>query len=164
MIHYTGQVGVARRAPDVFAAINDIARWPEWTDMRDVQPDTPGQIHVGSAGTFTLTKGPFKGPIRYEATTVEPDRRVVYHMTHPAFEWEAEMAVEPDDTDARLSTTGSFRLRGWRRLLEPLVGGEIRRSEVAELHRLKAILEARTAPRSAQGAVTDEAATLGGGT
>jgi hypothetical protein len=164
MIHYAGQVGVARQARDIFAAVNDIARWPEWTDMRDVQPDSPGQIHVGSAGSFTLSKGPFKGPIRYEATTVEPDRRVVYRMTHPAFMWEAEMAVERHDLGARLSTTGSFRLRGWRRLLEPLVGGEIRRGELAELHRLKAILEAGTAPVGARGAAADESATLEGGT
>jgi hypothetical protein len=162
MIHYAGQVGVARQAPDVYAAINDIARWPEWTDMRDVQPDTPGQIHVGSAGTFTLAKGPFNGPISYVATTVEPDRRIVYRLTHPAFDWQAEMAVEPAVTGARLSTSGSFRLRGWRRLLEPLVRGEIQRGELAELDRLKAILEAGPSPVGAVGAVADEVSALGG--
>ena len=62
-------------------------------------------------------------------------------MTHPAFEWEAEVAVEPDEAGSRLSTSGTFRLHGWRRLLEPLVRGEIQRGEAAELDRLKAILE-----------------------
>jgi uncharacterized protein YndB with AHSA1/START domain len=148
MIHYTAEVDVARPAADVFAAVNDIAGWTAWTDMRDVQAVGTGPIHVGSSGTFRMPKGPFKGPIRYEATAIDPDRRVVYFMTHPAFDWEAVIAVEPDGTGSRLSTSGNFRLHGWRRLLEPLVRGEITRGEAAELDRLKAILEGadETAP------------------
>ena len=141
MIHYIAEVGVARPAADVFAAVNDIAGWTAWTDMREIQPEGTGPVRVGSAGSFRMPKGPFKGAIRYEATEVEPDRRVVYRMTHPAFEWEAEIAVEPDEAGSRLSTSGTFRLHGWRRLLEPLVRGEIQRGEAAELDRLKAILE-----------------------
>ena len=148
MIHYSATVAVARPAADVFDAINDIAGWTAWTDMRDVQPEGTGAIRVGSVGTFLMPKGPFKGPIRYEATAFDPDRRVAYRMTHPAFDWEAEMAVEPDDASSSLSTSGAFRLRGWRRLLEPLVRGEITRGEAAELDRLKAILEKTGAPRT----------------
>jgi hypothetical protein len=142
MIRYASQVGVTRSPADVFAAVNDISGWTGWTDMREVRPEAVGPIRVGSAGTFTLAKGPFKGPIRYEATTVEPDRRVVYHLTHSAFEWVAQMAVEPDGAGSRLSSSGTFRLRGMWRLLQPVVGGEIARGEAAELDRLKAILEA----------------------
>ena len=89
MIHYSADVGVARPAAEVFDAVNDIAGWTAWTDMRDVQPEGTGAVHVGSAGTFLMPKGPFKGPIRYEATALDPDRRVAYRMTHPAFEWDA---------------------------------------------------------------------------
>ncbi len=141
MIHYTAEVGVARPAADVFAAVNDIAGWTAWTDMRDVQSEGTGPVRVGSAGTFLMSKGPFKGPIRYEATALDPGRRVAYRMTHPAFDWDAVIAVEPDGPRSRLSTSGTFRLKGWRRLLEPLVRGEITRGEAAELYRLKAILE-----------------------
>jgi uncharacterized protein YndB with AHSA1/START domain len=161
MIRYSAEVGVARPAADVFAAVNDIAGWTAWTDMREVRPEETGPVRVGSAGTFRMPKGPFKGPIRYEAMTVDADRRVVYRMTHPAFEWAAEIAVEPDVAGSRLSTSGTFRLRGWRRLLEPMVRGEIQRGEAAELDRLKAILEAGGG--TPESAVVGQPTTIGGG-
>ena len=40
-----------------------------------------------------------------------------------------------------MRSTGQIRLRGIRRLFEPLMGGEVRRGEAAELSRLKAMLE-----------------------
>lgn len=161
MIRYSAQVDVAMPAHDVFAAVNDIAGWTEWTDMREITPDRAGPVCVGSAGTFLMPKGPFRGPIRYEATGLDPDRRVVYRMTHPSFDWEAVVAVEPDDAGSRLSTYGTFRLHGWRRLLEPLVRDEITRGEAAELDRLKAILEASEDTRDAE--LVRRPTTIGGG-
>jgi hypothetical protein len=129
---------------EAFAAVIDIARWGEWTDMRDIRPDGSGSPAVGSTGTFALS-GPFSGPIRYELTALEPNHRVEYHLTHPSFDWRAEVIVEPVGAGARMVSAGEFRLVGWRRLLEPIVAREIRRGEAAELVRLKAILEASQA-------------------
>ena len=140
MSRYGSQVSVARSAADTFAAVNDIARWGEWTEMEEVTRDQPGPIAVGSTGTFRLP-GPFQGPIRFEATAFEPDRRVAYRMSHPSFEWHAEMRVEPESAGSRLSSTGEFTMRGWRRILQPVVAREVGRGEAEELKRLKAILE-----------------------
>ena len=73
MIHYSAEVGVARPAADVFAAVNDIAGWTAWTDMREIQPEGIG-VRSASAlqGPSGCPKGPFKGPIRYEATDSNP--------------------------------------------------------------------------------------------
>ena len=153
MFTYASEVDIARPAREVFAAINDIAGWSEWTDMRDVRHDQPGPIAAGSTGTFTLPGGLFSGPIRFELTRLEPDQRVTYEMTHPAFTWTAEMRVEPTDAGSRLATSGAFRLRGWRRVLQPIVSREVSRGEAAELDRMKAILE--TAPPPAINAVQE---------
>ena len=46
-----------------------------------------------------------------------------------------------DGMGTRLSQRGTLRFTGLWRLVEPIVGAEIRRDEVAELEKLKAILE-----------------------
>ena len=146
MFTYASEVTVERPASEVFAAVNDIERWTEWTEMRDVRHDRPGPMRVGSTGVFSLPGGPFRGPIRWELTRFDPDRSVTYEMRHPAFAWSAEMSVAPADSGSRLSTSGTFQLRGWRRLLQPIIAREVARSEAEELVKLKAILEGAPTP------------------
>jgi hypothetical protein len=142
MFTYASALDITRPAPEVFAAINDIVGWSEWTDMRDVRRDQPGPIGAGSTGTFTLPGSPFKGPIRFELIRFEPNRRVTYEVTHRAFAWTAELNVAPSGAGSRLETAGTFRLRGWWRLLQPIISREVSRGEAGELERMKAILEA----------------------
>jgi hypothetical protein len=144
MFRYASDVTVARPASEVFAGIVDIGRWTEWTDMRDVRPDGSGPIQVGSTGTFSMP-GPFRGPVRYELTDLEPGRQVTYRLEHPAFSWTAVMGAMPEAEGSRLATSGAFRLHGFWRLLQPVVAREVSRSEAAELVRLKAILESTPA-------------------
>lgn len=148
MVSYASETDVRRPANEVFPVVLDISRWSEWTDMEDIRPRNGGPSAVGTRGTFTLPRT-FHGPVQFELTELEPNRRVEYRMTHPSFDWRAEIVVEPLATGSKLSTSGEFRLRGWRRLLEPIAGREIRRGEAAELVRLKALLEAPVAESSA---------------
>jgi uncharacterized protein YndB with AHSA1/START domain len=145
MFRYASEVDVTRPAEEVFAAITDIQRWAEWTDMTEIRQDRPGPIAMGSTGTFRLP-GPFKGPIRYELARLEPNRSVTYEMTHPGFTWTAELKVSPNGGGSRLATSGTFRLRGWRRLLEPIIAREVSRGEADELARMKSLLESPVAP------------------
>lgn len=144
MVSYASEVDVHRSADEVFPVVLDISRWSEWTDMQDIRQGSIGPPAVGTTGTFTLPRT-FHGPVRFELTALEPSRRVEYRMTHQSFDWRAEIVVEPRPTGSRLATSGEFRLRGWRRLLEPIAGREVRRGEAAELVRLKALLESSPA-------------------
>lgn len=144
MFRYASDVTVARPASQVFAGIVDIARWGEWTDMRDIREDESGPIRLGSSGTFTMP-GPFRGPIRYELTGLQPGRQVTYRIQHPRFTWTAVMGVASEGSESRLSTSGQFRLHGFWRLLQPIVAREVSRGEAGELERLKAILESAPA-------------------
>ena len=141
MFRYASDVEVDRPVSEVFEAINDIARWGEWTDMSDIRHDGALPVRVGSTGTFALPGSPFKGPIRYELTGLEQDRSVTYAIEHPTFAWTAQMTVTPSGSGSRLASQGEFRIRGWRRVLQPIIAREVARSEATELVRLKAILE-----------------------
>ncbi|HEY8170991.1 MAG TPA: SRPBCC family protein [Candidatus Limnocylindria bacterium] len=140
MFTYGSEVEVAQTPAEVFSALLDIGRWTEWTDMRDMHHDQSGPIRIGSSGTFTLP-GPFRGPIRYELTGLEPDRHVRYEMAHSAFAWTAEYSLEPTESGTRLATSGRFQLRGLWRILQPIIAREMGRGEADELARLKAIIE-----------------------
>jgi uncharacterized protein YndB with AHSA1/START domain len=148
MFTYGSEIEVARPPTEVFSALIDIARWTEWTDMRDMHHDQSGPIRIGSSGTFTLP-GPFRGPIHYELTGLEPNRHVRYEMVHNAFAWTAEYTLEPSDSGTRLATSGTLQLRGLWRVLQPIVAREFGRSEADELTRLKAIIEGVPAHPSA---------------
>ncbi len=152
MITYASAVDVSRPAEEAFAAVLDISRWDEWTEMQDIRHEGSGPPVLGSTGTFSLP-GPFKGPIRYELTALEPDRRVEYRITHRAFDWHAVIDVDPRPDGSRLTSSGEYRLRGWWRILQPIVAREVRRGEAAELEKLKAILEASPATASAPAGV-----------
>ena len=154
MFSYASMVDISRPADETFKAVVDISRWAQWTDMRDIRHEGRGPLTIGSTGTFTLP-GPFRGPIRYELTELDPDRRVEYRVTHSAFEWHAVMAVEPRAGGSRLATSGNYRLQGWWRLLQPIVAREVRRGEAAELVKLKAILEAPS-PSPAESVAAEE--------
>jgi hypothetical protein len=46
-----------------------------------------------------------------------------------------------EGTATRIIGSGRLMLKGWRRVMEPFMGGEVRRGEAAELRRLKDLLE-----------------------
>ena len=114
--------------------------------MVDVSFDGAGPPGVGTRGRFRMAKGPIKGMLEMELTELEPDRRIVFHVTHPDLDWTAVSTLEPAGDGTRLTYAGELRILGWRRLLEPLMAREVRQGEEAEALRLKALLEASPAP------------------
>jgi uncharacterized protein YndB with AHSA1/START domain len=144
MISYSSDVTIARPPHAVYEALLDPALYSKWTDMVDVSFDATEGARVGTHGTFRLSKGPFKGTLEMEVTELDPDQRVVFHVTHPSLDWRAVSTLVPDGSGTRLTYAGELRLRGWRRILEPFAARDVRDGEAAEAVKLKALLEART--------------------
>ena len=142
MIRYSSEVTIARPPHAVYQALLDPDLYSKWTDMVDVSFDGAGTPQVGGKGRFRLAKGPIKGMLEMELTELDPDRRIVFVVTHPSLDWKAVSTLGPDGPGTRLTYAGELRMRGWRRLLEPLAAREVRAGEAAEAQRLKALLEA----------------------
>lgn len=143
MIRYSAQVTIARPPRDVFAALLDTSQYGAWTEMVDMRFDTPGEPKVGSRGQFRLAKGPIKGQLAYRITELEPDRLVTFRIEHPTLEWTAVSRLEPSGEGTRLDYSGEIRMRGWRRLFEPIMAAEVRAGEGKEAQRLKLLLESQ---------------------
>jgi uncharacterized protein YndB with AHSA1/START domain len=142
MIKYSTEVSIDRPPRDVIDAHLDAKVLATWTPMVDMTYDVQGRPSVGTTGSFRLAEGPFKGPIKMRIEELDPERRVVFRAWHPAFDWTAQSTADPSGTGTRFTYSGEMRLKGWRRLLEPIMAGELRRGEAAEALRLKELLEA----------------------
>lgn len=145
MIRYSSVVTIDRPPSEVFAALLDTKRYGEWTEMVDMTFDKPGEPTVGSRGQFRLAKGPIKGMLTMTLSELEPNRLVTFDIEHPTLFWHAVSQLEPAGEGTRLDYSGSIRLRGWRRLLEPFMAAEVRAGENKEVQVLKSILEAQPA-------------------
>jgi len=141
MIRYSSEVTINRPPKDVIDAHLDAQVLSSWTPMVDLAYDSPGRPGVGTTGRFRMAEGPFKGFITMRIEELDPERRIVFRATHPALDWRAESTAEPTGSGTRFTYAGELQLKGWRRLLEPFMGGEIRKGEAEEARRLKALLE-----------------------
>jgi uncharacterized protein YndB with AHSA1/START domain len=146
MIRYSSEVTIARPPHEVYEALLDPDLYPKWTDMVDVEFEGADTPRVGTRGRFRLATGQIKGTLEMEVTELDPDRRVVFRVTHPSLDWTAVSTLVAAGSGTRLTYAGELRMRGWRRLLEPLAGREVRNGEASEAVRLKALLEAAPDP------------------
>jgi uncharacterized protein YndB with AHSA1/START domain len=145
MIRYSSDVTIDRPPRAVFEALLDPDLYAKWTPMADMSFEDAGPPRVGLRGRFRMTEGPLKDPLDMEIVELEPDRRVAYRITHPSLDWLAVTSLHPDGAGTRVTYAGEMSLRGWRRILEPLVGREVSRGEVKEILRFKALLEGSAA-------------------
>ena len=141
MVHYESAVEINRPPEVVFPYLVEREKQALWSDV-PMRPLTEGPLETGSRFEVTFGKGPLGATLGLELTAVEPGRRMAWKSFSGPIDWQGEYVVEPSGAGAsRLSQKGTLIFRGLWRLLEPLVGAEIRSGEVKELDRLKAAAE-----------------------
>ncbi len=155
MIKYASDIVVDRPHAEVAAYIVDPSTHGDWMgDVAGVENLTPGKTGVGSRYRYAIRKGPMS--IDLTLRIAKLDDEAIEYVTEPggAINWAARIEYEPvDESRTLVRSTGQISLNGIRRLLEPLMAGEVRSGEAAELVALKRVLEAR--PQS--GAVAEGA-------
>ena len=142
MITYSSAVTINRPPADVFPYIVEREKQALWTDVA-MRPLTEGPVRVGSRIELTFGRGPLRATLVLEYTELEPDRRVAWTTASTgSILWDGEYRLESTSSaGTRVSQSGRLRFSGLWRLLEPIVGAEIRNGEVKELQKLKTILE-----------------------
>jgi len=145
MIRYSSETSIDRPPADVFAALLDVGRYPKWMDLAEASYLSPGEPAVGTRGRFRMAAGPIRDPLEFVIRELEPGRRLVVDIDDPKLHWTSTSLVVPDGAGSRLTYAGEIQLRGWRRLLEPLMRGEVQAGEAREAARLKQLIEASAA-------------------
>ena len=144
---------------DTFAFIADFANAQVW-DPGTLASTRIGDGPVGVGATYDLSVKMSGGaaPMTYTIETLEPDRRVVLRG-------EGERASARDDIrfeatpagGTRVDYTADIELKGWLRLLQPLLGGAFRKlGDDARTGMTRALAE-RAAARAAASAAASAA-------
>ena len=142
MINYSSDVIVNRPVSDVFRLASDVRRFDDWTDMSGTHLLSGDRLHLGSQFATMLRSGPVKN-LTFEVTALDENRRMGFKtVSKGPLEWDAEYTFQPDGEAAtRVTSSGQIRLKGWLRLLEPVMGGEVKKGEGKEIERFKALAE-----------------------
>jgi len=144
MIDYKGEVTINVPAERVYRAISDAQKWPMWTSMGEPKVlSGTGFDTVGSQVESVMGEGPLKQKMIFEVTAAEPGRRLAFKtVSKGSMQWDGEMTLEAQGASStRLVTTGQIRMSGAARLMEGVMGGEIRKGEQKEIEKLKELLE-----------------------
>lgn len=142
MITYSSAVTIGRPPEELWPYLVEREKQALWTDV-PMQPLTEGPTAVGTRQRVSFGEGPLRASLDLEMTAVDAARRVAWTtVSTGGIHWEGEYLLEPQGSGGtRLSQHGTLRFRGLWRLAEPIVGAEIRRNEVAELEKLKRVVE-----------------------
>lgn len=140
MVNYRVDIAVDRPAADVFPYLADIHAYPQWMGGNRAEPISDGPMRTGYRYRYFTDEGEFD----MEVTDLQPGRGITARSISGPFRWAGTFSVvDEGEGRSRVTSEGSIRLGGIRRLMEPLAGGEVRRGEQAELDRLKALAEGR---------------------
>jgi uncharacterized protein YndB with AHSA1/START domain len=131
------------RSPEaVFPYLEEPIRW-DW--MREMRSERAAGATSGIGARYRVSMEEEGKPttMELEVTELELGHRVAFRtVASTGMRWDGSFSVEPREGGTLVRSEGRIRLNGLRRLLEPLMGGEIKRGEAAELGRLKVMLEA----------------------
>jgi uncharacterized protein YndB with AHSA1/START domain len=153
MFTWAAETVVARDPASVGRLLVEPARWPEWTDMTDVKIHTEGPLRVGSRVSASMGSGPLKSRVTWEVTELDPERVLSFRMIASGrlgMDGTYRLEALPGGR-TRVRVEGRVITRGFLRLLEPFLRGEVRAGEARELERMRAFVEAEG--RTANGPV-----------
>jgi len=143
MIKYASEVTIARPPGDVWPYLVEREKQALYTNV-PMTPLTEGPFRVGSRAVLSFGRGPLGARLTLEITSLDPNERLAFTtVSQGGIHWEGEYRLAAEDgMSTRLSQQGTLRFSGLWRLAEPIVGVEMRRNELTELEKLKAVLEA----------------------
>lgn len=141
MISYESQVTVDRPPDTVFPYLVEPEKQAQWAGL-SMRPLTAGPPVQGSRMEVVFSLGPIKARIGLEYKAAEPGRRLAFGTFSGPIRWEGEYRLEPAGASTTLSQRGTMTFTGLWRLVEPLVGAEMKSGEIKELQKLKAVVEA----------------------
>ena len=142
MISYGSDVVIRRPPAEVWPYLVERDKQALWSDV-PMEPLTEALNQAGSRMRLSFGMGPIRTSVTLEYSAYEPPERLAFRtISQGGIQWDGEYRLTAtDDGATRLSQQGTLRFTGFWRLAEPVAGNEIRRGEIAELEKLRSIIE-----------------------
>lgn len=142
MIQLNDEITISRPASEVFAFVADLNNLPRWqSDVITSKVLTAGPMKVGTRFTEEVKMGPTRQTATCEVTEFAPGTLMGFKASAPAIDYLGRFVFEGAGTGTRLTIAGRAQLKGWRKLMQPLIRGEFKKGVRKDLVALKAILE-----------------------
>lgn len=143
MSRFEAETTIERAAADVWAYAADILRHPDWMTVADAHLLRGDGTQVGARGREKLHFGPFRWDVDLEVAEAEPGRSIVWRtVDDPRLDGRTTLELaSTGPATTRATYSSDVRMRGWWRVLTPLLAIEARAGVKRELMRLKANLE-----------------------
>ena len=144
MINVQVTTVINRPVEEVFAFVANFENHPKWeTDFQEVKRLSSGPVGLGTAYQCLLKLPGQTASSKFEITEFAPNQKI-------AFQGEPAGPAKPKGSFLFESVTGGTKITsmpqpefsGFFRLLEGLMGGYIRKNNIAHLGNLKRLLEA----------------------
>lgn len=141
MLRYAYPVAINRAPAVVFPYLNDPVKQGLYSDV-PMRLITPGILKTGSRMEVTFGKGPLKATLGLEMTAVDENKRMAFDTYSGPIRWQGEYLLEPTDSGGtNVNYAGTMVFTGLWRLMEPLIGSELKRNGSKEIERMKAVIE-----------------------
>ena len=144
MLTVTDSTIVSRPSAQIYAFLVDLRNIPKWqSEVVTSNILTSGPTRKGTRFTEDVKMGPMRTKAQCEITDLLPDRMMAFSASSPSLDYQGKVTIEPVPEGARLTITAEARPKGLWRLLQPLMGGEMRRGIRNELAQIKSVVEQR---------------------
>jgi hypothetical protein len=142
MVRIEGEIAIDRPVDEVFDFVADERNEPRYNPrILRVEKLTPGPIGQGTRfRAETTTMGRTAG-IAIQYTAYQRPRRLGSSIQMSAADIQGTLSFDPTAGGTRMGWTWDVRLRGWYRLLTPIIARSGRRQEQATWAGLKQFLE-----------------------
>jgi uncharacterized protein YndB with AHSA1/START domain len=133
----------------VFAFITDLDNLPKWqTGVIESKLKSEGPVRVGFEFEETAKVGPWRLRNVCRVTDLKPGQRFAFEAKSSGpLDYDGCFDLQPVAGGTRLTVSGTARLKGLWRLLQPLLAGDLRRETRTELESLRRLIEAAEAAR-----------------
>src|SRR5688572_28645022 len=135
MIALSHELQIQRPVREVFDFVVNVENAPKWQPaVIETRRLTEGPIRVGTRFQEVARLMGRRVTTICEITELEPSQHVSFAATSSGpFSYATRYAFEDTEGGTRLTIEGTFTLKGFWRLLEPLMKSEVRKESAHEL-------------------------------
>jgi uncharacterized protein YndB with AHSA1/START domain len=143
MIRIEHELVIERPRREVFEFLADVDNLPQWQSgavQSQLLTDLP--LRAGSRFSETVRMGPLTVHTTCVVTELEPDKTFAFEAMSRPLDYAGSFRLSDVEGSTRLTMHAVAHLKGFWRLLEPLLGSDLRKEARSELEALQRILQA----------------------
>ena len=128
---------------EVFAFLADLNNFAKWrANLVSFTILTAGPTEVGTRCVEVVQVGPMRATGTCDVTEFSAGRSMAFKAVSGGIVYDGRIVVEPSAEGSRLTLTGDVQVRGWLKLMQPMLKRRLASGIKKEASSVKRVLEA----------------------